>query len=65
MTVKTIKVSDMMCSHCKDRIEKGLAAAALSAVVDLETKTVKVEEKDLEKALGVLDDLGFDAKEEA
>ena len=40
-------------------IEAGIAAEVL-----LDTKTVKVEEKDVKKALEVLDNLGFDAKEE-
>ena len=62
--MKTITVSDMMCGHCQSRIEKGLAEAGIAAEVLLDTKTVKVEEKDVKKALEVLDNLGFDAKEE-
>ena len=62
--MKTIFVSDMMCSHCESRIQKGLSEAGITAEVLLAEKTVKVEEKDVKKALEILDDLGFDAKEQ-
>ncbi len=57
-----IKVNDMACAHCADRIKKGLDAAGLDNVVSLEDKTVKINgcEKCVSKAMAVLDDLGFE-----
>jgi len=62
--MKTIKVSDMRCIHCKERIEKGLKEANIEATIDLENKRVSVADEKLAEAIDVIDDLGFDAKEE-
>ncbi len=57
--MKTIKVPDMKCIHCKERIEKGMAAENIKAEVNLDDKTVKVEESALKAAIEELEDLGF------
>lgn len=55
------KVNDMMCGHCEKRIKDAFEKAGISAQVELESKTVKVDEKDEKAASELLDDLGFDA----
>lgn len=61
MTV--LKVEAMHCPHCVARIEKALSEAGLNFSVSLEKKTVTIDGCDgcVKKAVGILDDLGFDA----
>lgn len=59
--MKTIKVNNMKCIHCKARIEKGLADAGIEAVINLDEKTVCVTDEKLKETLEILDDLGFEA----
>ncbi len=58
--MKKFKCEDMMCMHCVGRIQKGLEDAGIAHSVDLDTKTVTVnEDGDGAKAAEILDDLGF------
>jgi copper chaperone CopZ len=59
----TLKVPDMHCVKCVERITNALSAAKLSFQVSLENKTVTVDgdEACVKKAIEELDDLGFDA----
>ncbi len=59
----TLKVPDMHCENCVNRITKALERTKLSFQVSLEDKTVTVDGDDnsLKIAVEVLDDLGFDA----
>lgn len=61
MTV--FKCEEMMCNHCVSRITTALSEAELEHKVNLEDKTVTVEgcENCAEKAVEILDDLGFSA----
>lgn len=59
--MKTLKVPDMHCPKCVERIEKGLAAEGIACEVSLADKTVAVDEAKTAEAVAVLDDLGFDA----
>ena len=63
--MKTYRCDEMMCNGCVSRINKGLDHEGIGRKVDLETKTVVIEEeKDYGKAVEILDDLGFTAVEQ-
>lgn len=57
-----IKVEDMHCEKCVERITKAMSALGLEFVVNLKEKTVAIEGCDscVKTALEVLDDLGFE-----
>ncbi len=57
-----IFVEDMHCEKCVERITNALGAAGISAEVNLETKTVTVDDSVAAKAAEELDDIGFTAK---
>lgn len=59
----TLKVPDMHCEKCVERITNALNAAKLSFQVSLENRTVTIDgdEECVETAIRELDDLGFDA----
>lgn len=59
----TYKVEEMSCNHCVSRIEKALTEAGIRHKVSLENKTVTIEDEQNngEKAVEILDDLGFSA----
>lgn len=61
MTVLT--VPDMHCENCVRRITEALNAEKLSFTVSLADKTVSVEgdKAAVQKAVEVMDDLGFEA----
>lgn len=61
MTV--LKVEDMHCGKCVERITKALTGADLKFEVSLENKTVTIDgcEHCVKIAVEELDDLGFDA----
>lgn len=58
----TIKVNDMHCGKCVERITKSMKEENLDFKVSLEDKTVTIDGCDtcVKKALETLDDLGFD-----
>lgn len=55
-----IKVEGMHCPVCVKRISDALKEAEIEAVISLETKTVSVNENDVERAKEELEDLGFE-----
>ena len=57
-----ISVRDMKCPHCRQRIEDGLKKCGITATVELETKTVTLNESDKLKALACIRELGFEAE---
>lgn len=60
--MKTYRCEEMMCDGCVTRINKGLSNDGIGHMVDLKTKTVVIEEDaDCDKAVELLDDLGFSA----
>lgn len=62
--MKTVRCEEMMCDNCVARIQKALTEASVEHKVDLEHKTVTILEDGCEdRALEILDDLGFSAKE--
>jgi len=62
MTV--LKVPDMHCEMCVERITNAFTEANLNFSVSLEDKTVSIDgdESAVEKAVSALDDLGFNAE---
>lgn len=60
--MKTIKVADMHCMKCVERITKLLTEEGLDFTVNLEEKTVMINgcEHCLKTALEALEDLGFE-----
>ena len=60
--MKVIKVEDMHCEKCVERITKILTEEGLKFSVSLEDKTVTIDGCDhcLKTALEALDDLGFE-----
>lgn len=60
-----LKVEEMHCEKCVERITKALSAAELDFSVSLEDKTVTINgcEHCVKTAVSELDDLGFSAVE--
>ena len=60
-----LKVEEMHCEKCVERITKALSAAELDFSVSLEDKTVTINgcEHCVKTAVSELDDLGFSAAE--
>ena len=60
--MKVIKVADMHCEKCVERITKILTEEGLKFSVNLEDKTVTIDGCDhcLKTAFEALDDLGFE-----
>lgn len=61
--MKTLKVPDMHCEKCVERISKALTAENIDFRVSLADKTVAVDETKLPAAREALEDLGFTAEE--
>lgn len=63
--MRILKVEDMHCNACVERITKALTAADLKFTVSLEDKTVSIDGCDhcVKTAVDELDDLGFAAVE--
>lgn len=58
--MKTFKCEEMMCGHCVSRIDTVLSEAGIGHQIDLDSKTVSLNEDDrVEEAKELLDDLGF------
>lgn len=57
-----LRVNDMMCGKCAERITRALDEAHITNKVSLESKTVTIDgcEKCLSKAKEILEDLGFE-----
>ena len=62
--MKVIKVEDMHCEKCVERITKLLTEEGLTFEVSLADKTVTIDGCDhcLKTALEALDDLGFEGE---
>lgn len=60
----TLKVKEMSCNHCVERIGKALEAAEIKHTINLEEKTVTIDGCDncVKKAISELDDIGFTAE---
>lgn len=64
--MRVLKVEEMHCNKCVERITKALTLAELKFSVSLEDKTVSIDGCDhcVKTAIDELDDLGFTAVEE-
>ena len=56
----TINVPGMHCPKCVERISKAFYAAGIKGEIDLDNKTVTIEDNCYAKTIEILDDLGFD-----
>lgn len=56
-----LKVENMHCPKCVERISRALEAANIECKVDLSSRTVTVDDSLADKAIAELDDIGFDA----
>lgn len=58
----TIKVEDMHCEKCVERITKAMEREGLDFQVSLQEKTVTIDGCDhcVKSAIEILDDLGFE-----
>ncbi|MFI3214482.1 MAG: heavy metal-associated domain-containing protein [Eubacteriales bacterium] len=56
-----LKVADMHCEKCVERITNALTEANIKFTVSLADKTVSVADDKVATAIEELDDLGFDA----
>ena len=54
-----ITVNDMSCKMCAAKIEKQLIMNGVKSTVDVETKTVLINEKDQEKAVTAIKNAGY------
>lgn len=57
--MKEIHVTDMKCIHCQEKIEKALKRKGIKSTIDLENKTVSVEEKDVPTAVDCISSAGY------
>ena len=57
-----IKVADMHCEHCVNRITTALNAAGLTFTISLDEKSVTVDASSQKAATEILYDLGFTPK---
>ena len=58
-----LRIPDMSCQHCVNRISEALEEAGISKYrVDLESKTVSLQTTDLNEVLLALDEAGYSAK---
>lgn len=63
--MRTFKCEEIMCEGCVSRIKKGMEEAGIESTIDLEKKTVTIH-GDVscgDRAVTLLDDLGFSAEE--
>lgn len=58
-----LKVEDMHCEKCVERISRALTAAGIAYTVSLEERTVTIDGsgQTVKTAIEELDDLGFEA----
>lgn len=62
--MKQFKCEEIMCEGCAARISKALTGANILHQVNLEAKTVTIQDdKEAAKAVEILDDLGYRAVE--
>lgn len=54
-----ITVKDMMCMHCETKIRTALEENNIEAKIDLQTKTVEVEDEKVSLAKEVIQSLGY------
>lgn len=60
--MRILKVPGMMCQMCVKRISTAMEDAGIQFEIDLAAKTVSVSVENANKAIEILDDLGFDAE---
>lgn len=63
--MQTLKVKEMSCNHCVERIHKALEAVDIKHTIDLDSKTVTIDGCDncIKTAIEELADIGFTAEQ--
>lgn len=61
--MKALKVPDMHCQMCVNRINTAFEEDQISCTIALTAQTVTVSDDDVAKAIDTLDDLGFTVAE--
>jgi copper chaperone CopZ len=59
--MKTLKVEQMHCINCVNRISSAFKSEGIGFEISLEDRSVRVEDDKEDLAIKLLDDLGFDA----
>lgn len=59
--MKTLKVEEMHCVNCVNRISSALKAEGIKFEIELEEKIVRIDPEKVELVTELLDDLGFTA----
>ncbi len=64
MTTMTLSVPEISCGHCKETIEGALGrvVGVVTAVVDVDAKTVTVTGGDRENVVAAIEGVGFDVE---
>ncbi|MGB4984988.1 MAG: heavy metal-associated domain-containing protein [Erysipelotrichaceae bacterium] len=61
--MEKIKVLNMNCNNCVNRISKALEKDKIDFEISLVNKELNIDEKDKEVVVEILDDLGFEIKQ--
>ncbi len=59
--MKTLKVEEMHCMNCVNRISSALKAEGIKFEIKLEEKIILIDPEKVDLAIDILDDLGFTA----
>ncbi|NLL91406.1 MAG: heavy-metal-associated domain-containing protein [Ruminococcaceae bacterium] len=59
--MKTLKVEQMHCINCVNRISSAFKTEKIGFEISLENRIVRVDDGKVNLAIELLDDLGFDA----
>lgn len=57
--MRQLRVTNMKCEGCSNKISNALKEAKISAIVDLPTKSVSVQDQDESKTREVITSLGY------
>lgn len=57
--MKNIKVNDMTCMNCVNKINMKLTMNKINAKIDLPTHSVSVKDNELEKAIELIKEVGY------
>lgn len=59
--METLKIEEMHCINCANRISSALKTEGIKFEIDLEEKSVKIDSEKTELAIEILEDIGFTA----
>ena len=59
--MKTLKVEEMHCMNCVNRISSALKTEGIKFEIELEEKIIRIDPEKVDLVIDILDDLGFTA----